>query len=114
LEATPPGGAITVQGGLRPGGNHPEVELVVADTGRGISLEDQQSLFEKYRQHSHQGDGSGLGLYICKTLMEANGGRIWVESEPGRGASFHLALPAAAQKSGTPRTKVEQRPEEGD
>ncbi len=97
LEATPPGGAITVQGGVLAGGNHPEVELVVADTGRGIPSEEQQVLFEKYRQHHHHGNGSGLGLYICKTLIEANGGRIWVESKPGCGASFHLALPAAAQ-----------------
>jgi signal transduction histidine kinase len=99
LEATPFGGAITVQGALLPSGNHPEVELVVADTGRGISLEDQQVLFEKYRQRSHQANGSGLGLYICKTLMEANRGRIWVESAPGRGARFHLALPTAPQES---------------
>ncbi len=96
LEATPPGGAITVKGGLLAGGGQAEVELVVADTGPGISPEDQQALFEKYRQRSHQANGSGLGLYICKTLMEANGGRIWVESAPGRGARFHLALPIAA------------------
>jgi signal transduction histidine kinase len=100
LEATPPGGAITVQGKLRQGGGPPEVELVVADTGPGISPEDQQALFEKYRQRSHQANGSGLGLYICKTLMEANGGRIWVESAPGRGARFHLALPMAAGEGG--------------
>jgi len=98
LEATPSGGAITVQGALLPSGNHPEVELVVADTGRGISPEDQQVLFEKYRQRSHQANGSGLGLYICKTLMEANRGRIWVESAPDQGARFHLALPTAPQE----------------
>jgi signal transduction histidine kinase len=99
LEATPPGGTITLQGGLLAGAGPPEVELVVADTGPGISPEDQQALFEKYRQRSHQTNGSGLGLYICKTLMEANGGRIWVESAPGRGARFHLALPTAAGES---------------
>jgi len=101
LDATPSGGAITVQGGLLTGDNHPEVELVVADTGRGIPPEDQQFLFEKYRLRPHQGSSSGLGLYICKTLVEANQGRIWVESAPGQGTRFHLALPAAGNEAGT-------------
>ena len=99
LGATPSGGTITVQGGLLTGDNHPEVELMVADTGRGIPLDDQPDLFEKYRQRPHRAKGSGLGLYICKTLVEANQGRIWVESAPGQGAKFHLVLPAAAGES---------------
>ncbi|MGQ9688569.1 MAG: ATP-binding protein [Desulfobaccales bacterium] len=114
LEATPAGGVITVQGGLLADRGTPEVELVVADTGRGIAPEDQRDLFEKYRQRSTQADGSGLGLYICKTLMEANGGRIWVESEPGRGARFHLVLPTGVKKSETPRTEAEPNAEEID
>jgi signal transduction histidine kinase len=96
LEATPPGGAVTVMGGLLTSDNHPEVELVVADTGRGIPPNEQQVLFEKYRQRPNHGNHSGLGLYICKTLVEANHGRIWVESAPGQGAKFHLALPTTA------------------
>jgi signal transduction histidine kinase len=99
LEATPAGGAITVRGGLLTGDNHPEVELVVADTGRGIPLDDQPDLFEKYRHSPHRANSSGLGLYICKTLVEANQGRIWVESAPGQGAKFHLVLPTAAGES---------------
>jgi signal transduction histidine kinase len=99
LEATPAGGTITVRGGLLTGDNHPEVELVVADTGRGIPLHDQPALFEKYRQHGHRANSSGLGLYICKTLVEANQGRIWVESSPGQGARFHLVLPTAGSES---------------
>jgi two-component system NtrC family sensor kinase len=95
LEATPSGGAVTVMGGLVTGDNHPEVELVVADTGRGISPDDQQVLFEKYRQRPNHANHSGLGLYICKTLIEANQGRIWVESAPGQGAKFHLVLPTS-------------------
>ena len=95
LEATPAGGAVTVGGGLVTGDHHPEVELVVADTGRGISPDDQQVLFEKYRQGPKHSSNSGLGLYICKTLAEANQGRIWVESAPGEGAKFHLVLPTA-------------------
>jgi signal transduction histidine kinase len=110
LEATPPGGAVTVQGGLVTSDNHPEVELVVADTGRGIPLDDQPVLFEKYRQHPNHSSNSGLGLYICKTLIEANRGRIWVESAPGQGTKFHLALPtataAAKHQAGRDNNKI--------
>ena len=99
LEATPPGGAVTVAGSLLAGNNHPEIELVVSDNGRGISPEDQLLLFEKYRQRLNRASSSGLGLYICKTLIEANRGRIWVESAPGQGAKFHLVLPAAGEET---------------
>jgi signal transduction histidine kinase len=92
LAATPPGGEIQVQ--ALPGADRREVELIVADTGCGLTPEDQEHLFEKYRLSRHKHDGSGLGLYICKTLVEANQGRIWVESRAGQGAAFHLAFPA--------------------
>ncbi len=93
LAATPPGGEIEVK--ARPGADRGEVEIIVADTGSGLSPEEQEHLFEKYRLSSSKHNGSGLGLYICKTLVEANQGRIWVESREGQGAAFHLALPAA-------------------
>ena len=102
LEATPPGGSVTVQGSRVTSNHHPEVELVVADTGRGIAPEDQQILFEKYRQRPNHASNSGLGLYICKTLVEANHGRIWVESAPGQGARFHLVLPTEAGEAHHP------------
>jgi signal transduction histidine kinase len=95
LAATPQGGKIHVQ--ALPGHDHGEVELIVADTGCGMSLEEQEHLFEKYRLSSHKNNGSGLGLYICKTLVEANQGRIWVESQAGHGATFHVAFPAIAE-----------------
>jgi signal transduction histidine kinase len=95
LAATPRGGEIQVQALLGP--DHGEVELVVADTGCGLSFEEQEHLFEKYRLSRHKNNGSGLGLYICKTLVEANQGRIWVESTPGHGAAFHLSFPAAQE-----------------
>lgn len=94
LAATPRGGAIKVQALLLPS-NHREVEIVVSDTGCGLSPEEREHLFEKYRLARHKADGSGLGLYICKTLVEANQGRIWMESAVGQGTSFHLAFPAA-------------------
>ncbi|MEJ2672522.1 MAG: ATP-binding protein [Deltaproteobacteria bacterium] len=94
LAATPPGGEIQVK--ALPGQDQ-EVELVVADTGCGLSPEEQEHLFEKYRFSRHKNNGSGLGLYICKTLVEANQGRIWVESVAGQGAAFHLAFPATPE-----------------
>jgi signal transduction histidine kinase len=100
LAATPRGGEIQVK--ALPGADHREVEIIVADTGCGLSPEDQEHLFEKYRLSSNKHNGSGLGLYICKTLVEANQGRIWVESIPGQGAAFHLAFPAVREDEAAP------------
>jgi signal transduction histidine kinase len=100
LAATPRGGEIQVQ--ARPGDDRREVEIIVADTGCGLGPESQQHLFEKYNLSRNSHDGSGLGLYICKTLVEANQGRIWAESPPGRGAVFHLALPAVREPEAPP------------
>jgi signal transduction histidine kinase len=76
------------------------VELSVQDTGVGISPDEIANLFQKYRQSSsgqtseHQ--GTGLGLVISKMIVEAHGGKIWVESEEGKGATFTFTLPAQA------------------
>jgi signal transduction histidine kinase len=75
-----------------------EVLIGVIDTGPGISQEAQDRLFQKfYRVPSSEDDaeGSGLGLAITRQIVEAAGGRIWVESEEGRGAAFHFVLPVA-------------------
>jgi signal transduction histidine kinase len=98
LAATPAGGEISLAGQLHDGPN-PEVEIVVTDTGQGISPDNQAHLFEKFQQHRHKSSSSGLGLYICKTLVEANHGRIWVESQPGQGSAFHIALPVAQSEA---------------
>jgi signal transduction histidine kinase len=100
LAATPRGGEIRVE--AHPGADRREVELIVADTGSGLSPGYQEHLFEKYRLSGHKHDGSGLGLYICKTLVEANQGRIWAESCAGQGAVFHLALPAVPEAGAEP------------
>lgn len=72
-----------------------EVLLWVADRGPGIERSDQSAIFEPFRQGAGGGErGSGLGLAIAKGFAELNGGRLWLESEPGRGARFALALPA--------------------
>jgi signal transduction histidine kinase len=73
-----------------------ELLFAVIDTGPGIAQEDQAIIFEPFRQTEtgikHMG-GTGLGLPISKRLVEAHGGRIWLESVPGEGASFFVTLP---------------------
>ncbi len=102
LAATPSGGHIQLEAQLINGPQPREVEIIVADSGSGLGPAEQEHLFEKFRLSRQISEGSGLGLYICKTLVEANHGRIWVESQAGRGAAFHLALPAAASSGESP------------
>ena len=97
LAATPDGGRIQVAAQALDGGQPGEVEITVADTGCGLGPEEKDHLFEKFRLSRSKADGTGLGLYICKTLVEANHGRLWVESETSRGTTFHLAFPAAPE-----------------
>ena len=94
LKFTPRGGAITVE--VSRLGD--DVELSVRDTGPGIPADEVPLIFERFRQatatHATQSPGSGLGLVICRHLVEAHGGRIWALSEPGRGSRFVFRLPA--------------------
>jgi len=78
-----------------------EVVIAVADQGEGIAPEDIPHLFERfYRvQGKRSAEGVGLGLSIAKTLVEAHGGRIWVESAFGQGSTFYFTLPIASQRS---------------
>jgi signal transduction histidine kinase len=98
LAATPEGGRIQVAAQALDGGQPGEVEISVADTGCGLGPEEKDHLFEKVTLSRSKADGTGLGLYICKTLVEANHGRLWVESETSRGTTFHLAFPAAQEE----------------
>jgi signal transduction histidine kinase len=76
--------------------NEREVKLWVKDNGIGISPQQIGQLFERYRQSASESvgyRGTGLGLAICKMLIETHGGRIWVDSEEGKGTTFYLTLP---------------------
>lgn len=73
-----------------------KVQFSVSDTGPGIASEDFATVFEKFGQTQtglRQGSGTGLGMPISKSLVEAHGGEIWIESELGKGATFHFTLP---------------------
>lgn len=72
-----------------------DVIVSVKDRGPGIREEDQMRIFERYErvESSHGLPGLGLGLYISKQIIEAHGGRIWVESKPGRGSTFFFRVP---------------------
>ncbi len=73
-----------------------EVILTVSDNGPGIAAEDLEMIFERFHRLAAHREGSGLGLAIARELVELHRGRIWAESEPGRGSRFHVALPSAA------------------
>ena len=103
IKFTPAPGAITV--GHRALAAEPEMLCItVADTGCGLRPEDATRIFERLSQTTEGIDagrqGLGLGLYICHELMQRHGGRIWVESELGRGSTFCLTLPLCSNPAG--------------
>jgi signal transduction histidine kinase len=71
--------------------------VAVSDTGQGISYSDQERIFEEFHQvdstSTRKKGGTGLGLSIAKRIIEMHGGRIWVESVPGKGSIFWFTLP---------------------
>jgi signal transduction histidine kinase len=92
VKFSPDGGVIAISGVVGEG----LYEIVVADQGSGLTPEHAQRVFDRYwRAPEAKHQGSGLGLYIAKAIVEAHGGRIWVDSTPGHGATFHFTLRVA-------------------
>lgn len=100
INYTNPGGKVDVFTQISPN----EITTVVSDTGLGIPKEAIPHLFNKFFRVSNQlqpgGKGTGLGLYIAKSIIEKLNGKIWVESEPGKGSKFYFTLPLLSQTRG--------------
>ncbi len=92
IKHTPRGGSVQIEAEGRDG----HLIVSVTDTGVGIPPEYQERIFDKFGQVEGADNlrrGTGLGLTFCKMAVEAHGGRIWVESEPGQGSAFRFTLP---------------------
>ncbi len=96
IKFTPEGGRVSVQAGLSDG----FAEVSVIDTGVGIATADHEAVFEEFRQvgsdYAKKHEGTGLGLTLSRRFVELHGGKIWVKSELGRGATFTFTLPVTA------------------
>ncbi len=104
IKYSPTGGTVRVACARRGA----EFRISVSDAGIGIPADQQEHLFERFfraRNAPISGFGGlGLGLYICRDIVESHGGRIWVESEAGQGSTFHFTLPLVSATDRAPPT----------
>ena len=93
VKFTPDGGRVEV----RAHRDADNIIVAVHDTGIGIAAEDQGAVFEEFRQvgrhYTNKQEGTGLGLALTRKFVELHGGRIWLESEPGKGSTFTFTIP---------------------
>jgi signal transduction histidine kinase/DNA-binding response OmpR family regulator len=97
VKFTPDGGQVDVRASI----NGQDLVVEVADTGPGVPAEDRERIFDAFQQgarHPEQTEGTGLGLTLSKRILELHGGRIWVESETGKGSTFGFALPTGTSE----------------
>jgi signal transduction histidine kinase/CheY-like chemotaxis protein len=95
VKFTPDGGRVDVRASIR----DQDLVVEVADTGPGVAAEDRLRIFDSFQQGARlpgQAEGTGLGLTLSKRILELHGGRIWLESEAGKGSTFGFALPAGS------------------
>jgi signal transduction histidine kinase len=97
IKYSPQGGEVVVSGAAE----GEEVVVQVSDQGVGMTPEDVSRLFQRYQRVDRDAikgiRGTGLGLYLVRGLVEAHGGRVWAESTPGKGSTFHFSLPRQAR-----------------
>ena len=104
IKHSPEGGLIRVEVKRSTEKGRVGAQVSVIDQGPGIARSDFERIFFRFEQvgapEQTTSQGTGLGLAICKEIVDAHGGRIWVESEKGSGARFHVVLPAVTEKRG--------------
>src|SRR6516164_7715334 len=97
VKFTPDGGRVDVCASIQ----GEDLVVTVADTGVGVAAEDRQRIFDSFQQGTRpaeQAEGTGLGLTLSKRIVELHAGRIWLESQVGRGSTFGFALPAGSDE----------------
>jgi signal transduction histidine kinase len=98
VKYSPEGGTIRIGGRAEEG----RAIVYVSDQGIGIPPEEQQRIFDRFYRVDNRlrrdTQGSGLGLFLSRAIVEAHGGRIWVESQVGRGSRFSFTLPLASRQ----------------
>ncbi|MHB8626095.1 MAG: GAF domain-containing protein [Aggregatilineales bacterium] len=106
-------GSITVSAFLIEDNGHPMIQVSVTDTGIGIAKENIHHVFAPFEQvdnsTSRGAEGTGLGMPIAKSLIELQGGRIWVDSEPGIGSTFSITLPIQSPSAPSPEVDGDTR-----
>lgn len=95
IKFTPPGGRVDLA--VEPIAS--EIRFMVSDTGCGIASDERGAIFEKFWQTTRERSSLGIGLYISRCIVEAHGGRIWAESQLGKGSTFYFTLPPASAAS---------------
>jgi len=116
IKFTPHGGEIRIAAKLLEGKRSEDrrdlIHISVSDTGIGISPEDFSTIFDDYSQCkdtlTEMSKGTGLGLPICKEIVSRHRGNIWVESEKGKGSTFHITLPVELPEIRSSTTEIEQ------